>query len=142
MIRYSIIFLFLGIILFSCYHGNNEKNNEPETIVPFDKMANIVTDIQIAEGIIINNRSARMNMDKAYKDSLYHKIFHHHGITLEIFKDNINYYNNNPGQMEQMYELVLENLSKMQGEVTMNSQKKKEEIEDREDIKKDTIAVP
>jgi len=80
-------------------------------------------------------------MNNEYKDSVYTQIFRHYGITVTIFKENVNYYNSYPEIMEDIYEEVLANLSRMQSEVEIEAEAKAsaEEEEKEEDVKTDTI---
>jgi hypothetical protein len=133
MIR-TIIPFFLVILLFSCYRENNAKVVQPQHLIPVDSLTEMITDLQLAEGIIVNNRTQRVNMDKNYKDSLYTLIFQHYGISADIFKENIDYYNNDPKLMEGIYDEVLASLSKMQSKIESEAQEKleKKDIEEKE----------
>ena len=126
----NILILFLILpLLFSCYNVNKQVIEKPDPFLSRESMVELLTDIQLAEGIIIYNRSNKVNNFDRYKDSLYSTIFRNHDVTYEIFKENINYYNTDPEFMEDIYEEVLTNLTKMKSEVEEVS-KAKEEIAD------------
>jgi len=137
MIRNIIPFL-LVILLFSCYHENNVKVKQPQHLIPIDSLTEMITDLQLTEGIIVNNRTLRVNMDKDYKDSLYTLILRHYNISANVFKENIDYYNNNPKLMEGIYDKVLAKLNKLQSKIESEAQevKEKKEIEEQ---KKDSL---
>ncbi len=141
MIKHILSLSFIVLFLLGCYHENKVNPDKPETFLSYDKMTEILTDIQLAEGIIVHNRSVRTNMNNEYKDSVYTQIFRHYGITVTIFKENVNYYNSYPEIMEDIYEEVLANLSRMQSEVEIEAEAKAsaEEEEKEEDVKTDTI---
>ena len=140
MIKYFFSLSLIVILLSGCYHENKVNPDKPETFLSFDKMTEILTDIQLAEGIIVHNRSVHTNMDNEYKDSLYTQIFRHYGITVAIFKENVNYYNSDPAKMEDIYEVVLANLSKMQSEIERDTVIEEPEAEAKEEnVKTDTI---
>ncbi|MEJ2596018.1 MAG: DUF4296 domain-containing protein [bacterium] len=83
---------------------------------------NMLTDIQLAEGIIVDQRSAKTNVSRSFKDSLYQVIFDHYQVTAQELNENLDYYNNNPEQMEDIYEEVLSRLSQKETEIRMAKQ--------------------
>jgi len=128
MIKKTITILILSLILFSCYHENKLKVKKPENLISVEQMTNIITDLQIAEGVFINNRTLHIRMEDEYKDSLYSVIFEHYGISSSVFTENVNYYNTNPALMEKIYDHVLENLNKMQSEIENEAKDKADTI--------------
>jgi hypothetical protein len=130
MVKKIFFILLISISLVSCYHENKLDVKKPENLISIDKLTGVITDLQLAEGIFVNNRIIGFRTDKEYKDSLYALIFHHYGITFEIFKKNIDYYNTDPVLMEKVYDKVLENLNKMQSKI---------ENEAKEEAKQDTL---
>lgn len=127
MIKNTIFLLSVFFIFSSCYHENKIKVEKPEDLISINIMTEIITDIQLAEGIISHNRGIRVNATKRYKDSLYTKVFKNYGISAETFRENINYYHHDPILMEDVYERVLANLSKIQSEVELEAKKKQKE---------------
>jgi len=139
MTKHILPLSFIVLFLLGCYHENKVNPDKSETFLSYDKMTEIITDIQLAEGIIVHNRSVRTNMNNEYKDSVYAQIFRHYGITVTIFKENVNYYNSYPEIMENIYEEVLANLSRMQSEVEMKAEEEAEAKAKEEDLNTDTI---
>lgn len=139
MTKSILSFLIIIPFFISCYHENNDDIKKPETFISFDKMTEMLTDIQIAEGIIVNNRAIRENNDSEFKDSMYAKIFQHYGVSPTVFKENINYYNNDPAVMEDIFDIVLANLSKEQSQIQMEAAE--EDESEAELIKTDSTLV-
>lgn len=140
MIKHILTLLLLISTLFSCYNEGGKDQKKPDTLLSFDEMTEILTDIQLAEGIITYNRTTRENNTNKFKDSLYSNIFHHYGITAATFKENINYYNSDPTVMEEIFDVVLANLSKEQSQIEMEAAEKAKLDEEEElNTKNDTI---
>jgi hypothetical protein len=123
-----LFFFFLFLLLTSCYYENKLEEQQPDPFLTEEQIIEVLTDIQTAEAIIAYNRLQRENTDQEYKDSLFKVVFDHYGMTAEEINANLEYYNNNPEQMERIYEKVLSNLSRRQSEV-------------EEESKSDTTAV-
>lgn len=130
MIQNRFLIIILLPLLFSCYQENKVDVKKPDPLLTREKMVEILTDIQMAEGIISYGRTARKNYNNDYKDSLYQRLFDHYHISSTTLKENIAYYNIDPSVMEDIYEDVLENLSKTQSEILMDTIKKKEILND------------
>ncbi len=123
----KIIFLVPAFfILFSCYHEARDNTPVPHPLFSSGQMVDILTDVQLAEAVIARNRIERKYLKKGYNDSVYRVIFEHYNITAEQLKDNINYYNSDPREMETIYDKVLSNLGRLKSELEMET--KKEEI--------------
>ena len=114
-----IVFFLLTFILFSCYTENKPPHDKPQTFLSEKEMVEILTDIQLAEGVLVYHRQKLADPSDQCKDSLFQAVFDHYGISGEVLRENINYYNTNPKLMEKLYEKVLTNLSKKQSEITI-----------------------
>lgn len=137
MIR-NIILLFMAAVLSSCYHENNIEVRKPEKQISIDELTHILTDLQIAEGVLVSNRTIQIKTDEEFKDSLYMVIFDHYDITPSVFEENVNYYNSDPALMEKVYNKVLENLNKMQSKIENEARKESEESKEN-DQENDTL---
>ncbi len=119
------LFYILGIILLlsSCYNTNKSDSVIPEILLTKSQLVEILTEVQIIEA----NFRISKNRSKASKQkpNYYNKILLEYGITLPQLKANIDYYHNSPAVMEEIYDLVLANLSKIQSEALFE----KEELE-------------
>lgn len=139
-----IIALSVIFALNSCYNVNESETTTPEKIIPKEKLINILTDIQIIEaGFTINkNRVFAGELKPKY----YQAVLDSNGITLQQLRENINYYQSTPKLMEEIYESVLANLSKIQSEVIIEV-KEMERINDSlakitDSLRTDTIVSP
>jgi len=121
--KYILLFIIPLIILSSCYHENKEKITKPKTLFSTSQMVDILTDVQLSEGAIAGNRLNRKHTDRDYKDSIYRLLFQHYGITAEQLRENMDYYNSRPEEMEKIYDKVLSNLSLMKSEIEVKKEK-------------------
>ena len=76
-------------------------------------MVDVLTDVQIMEGIIGFKKNA--NQKTAYiKEIGYDTLFAHYGITDSIFEENVKYYNEaRPLVLERIMDSVVNRLAKM-----------------------------
>lgn len=87
-VKIFLILLFVSFFL-SC---RNEKKPAPSVLLSEPQMVDVMTDVQIMEGIISYKRNS--NQKTAYiKNIGYDTLFAHYGITDSIFKENLKYYN-------------------------------------------------
>jgi len=112
-----IFFILLLPMFFSCYHENQAEVIVPEHLLSEDEMVLIITDVQLVEGALVYRRTRRIEQQD-FRESAYEQVFSNYGITAKILNENINYYNNDPENMELIYEQVLAKLSRMEGELT------------------------
>lgn len=111
------IFLFIILIkLTSCYHENKEVVAQPETLLSEDQIVKIITDLQLAEGILSFNRLQHLPVIDV-GETLYKKVFDEYGVTPKQLQQNFDYYNSYPKQMEMIYDKVLAQLTKIQSEL-------------------------
>lgn len=79
-------------------------------MIPQEKMVRILADIHTTEAIIetsvIYPDTALMTFNTEQQE-----IFEKHHVTQEEFKDTYNYYLNNLGEMDELYEIVVDTLS-------------------------------
>ena len=127
------LFLFFTIVIAfnSCYNVNESVPVTPENLISKTKLIDILTDIQLVEAgfSISENRNSKYKLKPAYYDF----VLSTHDISLLQLKENINYYQAYPKTMEEIYDGVLANLSKIQSQVLLE----KEEI----DRIKDSLSV-
>ncbi len=126
-----ILFFTIVIAFNSCYNVNESVPVTPENLISKTKLIDILTDIQLVEAgfSISENRNSKYKLKPAYYDF----VLSTHDISLLQLKENINYYQAYPKTMEEIYDGVLANLSKIQSQVLLE----KEEI----DRIKDSLSV-
>ena len=128
--------LFFTISLFfllnqGCYHKNKEVVPVPDKLIPHDSMVLILTDLQLAEGIVSFERLNRVNK-KNLKDTYYQKVLNHYGITAKQFRENMDYYNMQFDEMASIYDEVIQRLTVMEESI----KKEKEQSRKRKKEKK------
>jgi PIN domain nuclease of toxin-antitoxin system len=101
MLKNSII-VFVMLFLFSC--GSEEVASLPTNILDKNKMAEVMTDLSLAESIISIKQvqSPAMNVDSLIKFN----IFKQHNISKKQYEDNIDYYSAHPVEFKEVYDLV------------------------------------
>lgn len=106
------IFLVIALFTVSCVSAPDEVDLELTT----DQFTAIMIDVQLAEGMK-TQKIISTNNNPDVVDELYAYIFKKHGVTSEAFLESFKYYRSRPGEMELIYEQVLDSLSKLDIEV-------------------------
>ncbi len=130
MARQLVIFSLL-LCLVSCYNVNEREVVVPDKLLSKSEMVSVLTDVQLVEAGLSINENRRLEME--LKPEYYRLVLDTHNITLKQLKENINYYQSTPKVMEDIYDEVLANLSKLQSEVL-------KELEDVEKTK-DSVEI-
>ena len=101
----------LSIFLLAC--GEEQKQVAiPDNILPKEKMSQIIADIHIAEA----EANLRTLPDSSSKETIsFQKIFEKDSITKQQYEESLSFYIDNPELLNEVYEEVLNDLSKMQG---------------------------
>ena len=109
-IKYFLILLVV-YCFFSC--DGKPKKPAPEVLLSEQQMIDVMTDVQIMEGIISYKRNS--NQKTAYLKTIgYDTLFSHYGITDSIFEENIKYYNDvDPQTLIRVLDSVEARLGKM-----------------------------
>ncbi|MCK4661745.1 MAG: DUF4296 domain-containing protein [Bacteroidales bacterium] len=111
----KILKLIFIVILFSgC--GQNRIRNIPEDIIPRDSMISLMVDIHLADGIL-SVKKFNSHKHKYQIESYYAYILQKHSYTREQYDSSVVFYSNYPEEYDIMYEEVLTELSKMEGEI-------------------------
>lgn len=132
----NLILLLIVFGLSSCYTENKPTIEAPDFLMSEELLIDILTDLQLAEGIISHSRLGKTSINRDFKDSIYQVIFDHYNITAEQLNENMDYYNNDLEQMEKMYEQVLTNLSKYETEIMVEAKKQDSVL-----IKQDSVSL-
>lgn len=127
MIR-KAIFIFTCLFLLAC--AEEKKESIPSTILPEQKMAAVMLDMHLLEAAMSLN-TYRPDIITKGDLAVTFDVFDKHKITKAQYNESFEYYAQHPELLNEVYQLVLENLSKMQAEA-MNRK-------DTEKVKKDTI---
>jgi hypothetical protein len=111
---YKNILFFISLILLSC--TDPEKIVVPEHLLQEEKMAAVIKDLTILEASM-NVHVASVDPGKNDKQDLKMNIYARNGITKEQFEESYRFYTENPEKMNEVYQLVLNDLSTMQATV-------------------------
>ena len=128
MIRKATL-IFTCLFLFAC--TEEKKAGIPSHILPKQKMADVMLDVHLLESAMSLN-TYRTDMVTNGNPTPTFDLFDKNKITKKQYNESFDYYAQHPELLNEVYQLVLENLSKMQAEV-MN---KKEEVKVKTDTTK------
>ena len=107
---FSLLFVVV-FVFFSC--DGRPKRPAPAVLLSERQMVDVMTDVEIMEGIISFKKNA--SQKTAYiKEIGYDTLFAHYGITDSIFEENLMYYNEmHPLVLERIMDSVVNRLAKM-----------------------------
>jgi len=108
----KMLILALSVLILSC--GEEKKSIAiPENILSKEKMAQVITDIHLAEA----QASLRSLPDTTSKGSIsFQKIFDKDSISKQQYEESLSFYIEHPEMLDSVYAQVLNELSKMQGQ--------------------------
>lgn len=113
--------IFLFIILLIVFSGCKEEAlQKPGIFLDTEKMIEIITDLQINNAIVLNQKSLAKESDTLSK-ILADSVFKKHNIQKTTFDSNMHWYLNDPKQVEIIYDAVLSKLQQIQLEKTGNA---------------------
>lgn len=93
--------LLVSVLFFACGSKEN-KEEEKEGILNKELFTNLMLDVQLVEGHLNTNRVNQVFViDSA--NHYYKEIFLKHGITLDLYKENLKYYTARPKLLESVY---------------------------------------
>jgi len=125
-----VILIFLGT-------GCTDENAipEPDNFIEETQMVNVLSDICKVEARFQRRLTLRNINISELTEHNYNLIFKDHKITLEQFKDSYRYYEENPQQMQQIYDSVIVHLTKEQALLNQKDKESKTEEESEENEK-------
>jgi hypothetical protein len=113
---YRLITLIFLLALASC---QTDPDKIPADILPKEKMTGILMDIHIAEAGIRLETQQDSLAQKA--TDYYHFIYKKYNVSEEDFRRSFRYYSEHPKQLEQIYQDMINEMSKKESEA-LNSQ--------------------
>lgn len=113
--KVKVLLIFLIICVFSSC-SSEKKKAAPIVLLSEQQMVDVLTDVEIMEGIIAYKKNA--NQKIAYLKNIgYDTLFAHYGITDSIFEENLMYYNEmHPYTLERVMDSVVSRLAKMKNQ--------------------------
>lgn len=103
------LFLYCSLIFFLAACSSGKDSRIPKNVLKKEKMAEVLTDVHIAEGKL--NNMPLTDSTKALARQYYAEIFKIHHITPEEFQRSMDFYMDNPKILEEVYEPVLQDLN-------------------------------
>ena len=107
----NIFLLFIMALLFSgCYKDNKYVVKKPANLIPENKLASIIKEMDVVQGIMSYNRTHSVNKPNS-EPQYYDALFKHFGVTSEQVRQSMAYYISLGKPMADIYDKVLEQFS-------------------------------
>ncbi|MBN2616499.1 MAG: DUF4296 domain-containing protein [Bacteroidales bacterium] len=108
--RKSVLLLLMTVLVFSgCYQNHKLKEKKPANLIPENKMADIIRDMDIITSIVSYRRSK--GQVKPTEKEYYQAMFEHYQVTAQQVRSSMDYYYDHQEMMNRIYEKVLADLS-------------------------------
>jgi hypothetical protein len=120
MSRTIILLSAFILFFFSCKQNKEEVTyiKEPTNLLSTEKMINLITEVHIAEALIVQHQTHGQNV--SYYTALYYKtILKKFNITRKDFTENMEYYSYDSKKLDHIYTEVITNLTKKQTEIML-----------------------
>jgi hypothetical protein len=112
----SLLPLLLFSVLFSCTPIEDQRVSIPSDVLPEEKMAQVMVDVHLLEAALSVGTYGKDNMTlQNIRPSS--DILKKNGVTKQQYDQSFEFYSRNPKLLGEVYDLVLNDLSKMQAEV-------------------------
>lgn len=108
-----LFFLLLILLLISCRQNERVVPVSP-LVLGKEKMIAVLVDIHIAESAV------KLKADSGHVEKSFHKILSKHSVTKEQYEESLKFYVDNPEILNEIYENVLNEISRMQGEASQS----------------------
>lgn len=113
---------FRTLLLFTCFTfilscKQEGKNTIPADVLDKEKMAEVMTDLQMMESAMRLNYHHQGDSLKIAEDKLILSVFEKNNVTEKQFDTSFEYYSSHPGEMEVIYESVINQLSEREAEL-------------------------
>lgn len=109
-------FFLLALLAFSC-GDDKERRPKPDQFIEQEEMIELLKKIQIVEARYQRRLFTPRTELKQKTLEHYTKLFKKEGVTLEQFQASFDYYKEDPEQLSDIYNKVIEELTKEQAEV-------------------------
>ncbi|MFA5416827.1 MAG: DUF4296 domain-containing protein [Bacteroidales bacterium] len=123
MKKYFFPTLLLFFLVTSCYKNHKEVSPKPESLLSKQQMVEILTSMQLIEGESVMKRDKLKDVQYA-ENKHTREVYKAFGITPNQLAENLDYYQDQPELMIEIFDEVLANLSKLQAEVKFKLDKK------------------
>ena len=106
----TLILISLLLVFSSC---EPQVEEEPQNLIQKDKFKKITIELHLLENYTTYKYEAA-DSSKAAFNLLEQEIYKNYEVTEEIYRESYNYYLRNIKQMDEMYEDIVDSLSKME----------------------------
>ncbi len=121
---FILLLILLAFVFSGCYKVNKDIVKKPANLIPKDKMAEILTDMELIEAAVIYNRTHYPEYTDI-EESYYDVLFDHYHVTKNQIKSSLNYYNSQGDEAAKIYDKALSILSEKQS--ILNEKMREEE---------------
>jgi hypothetical protein len=111
----KFLFLFFVLIFSAC--TDTDVIPIPDSVLPEEKMAEIFVDLNLLEATL-NIHAGNINSLAGNSSKLKVNFYSKHQVSKEQFDESYKFYTENPELLVEIYTLVLNNLSRMQAQVS------------------------
>jgi len=105
------LFILILFIFISC--GKFSFRKKSSFIIPKDKLIPILVDLHLSDAVL-NSPNIKSLYNKQYAEVYYDQVFELHGYTRAQFDTTIKFYSVKPSKLENIYDDVIEELSKLE----------------------------
>ena len=131
--RKTLFFLILFLFTLSgCYQNHKLKDVKPADLIPENKMANIIRDMDVISSIVAYHRAR--GIVRPSEEEYYRALFDHYHVTAKQIRENMRYYNSSDDKMMRIYDRVLSDLSQMQSNVYLEKDVSENKLMDQQGI--------
>lgn len=110
----NFLLIFFSVFLFAC--KDTDVIPIPDSVLPEEKMAQILVDVHLLESTM-NIHAGAVGKIGAGGSPVRLNLYKKHHVSREQFDESYTFYTENPELLAEIYQLVLNDLSKMQAEV-------------------------
>jgi hypothetical protein len=103
--------IYLSIVAFFLFSCSNPEEKIPKNILSQTAFETILKEIHLAQATFELNKAKDMESAKKELANSYFNIYKKYQISEEAFKENLNYYSENPEKLGHIYTNVLEQLT-------------------------------
>ena len=103
--------IYLSIVAFFLFCCSNPEEKIPKNILSQTAFETILKEIHLAQATFELNKAKDLESAKKELANSYFDIYKKYLISEETFKENLNYYSENPEKLEHIYTNVLEQLT-------------------------------
>ncbi|MCF8307488.1 MAG: DUF4296 domain-containing protein [Bacteroidales bacterium] len=132
---FAVIIVLLVFFLAMDACDNDRSSSEEYKIIENDKMVDVMVDVHIIEATLRNKKISGDSLKKL-TNNYYQTLFDKYNISRQDFDSSFAYYEANVGQLNNIYEKVIERLNKKQRKLEQIQKEQREKERNRDEPKK------